>query len=323
MLAEAYIYFGVAFAGLVSFLSPCVLPLVPPYLGYLGGTTISQASVEDGIDDAVWRRVVFGSICFVLGFTTVFVGLGAGASLFGQVLKSYQHELSIIAGFVIVLFGLHFLGVLRIPLLYSEARYQANVQGASLVGSYVIGLAFAFGWTPCIGPILAAVLTLAASEASLGRGVQLLFVYSLGLGIPFVMAAIAIRPFLSFMQRFKRHMGMIEKIMGLLLLVTGLLFAGGALIWLLDGILAVAPFLDGVRGWLGFALLVAGAWIILSSLQTNARVAGVVLVVLAMTLIGGSMTWIGQFMIETFPTLARIEEIMTPESHKSDIMNRN
>ena len=231
MLAEAYIYFGVAFAGLVSFLSPCVLPLVPPYLGYLGGTTISQASVDEGIDDQVWRRVVMGSVFFVLGFTTVFVGLGAGASVFGQLLKNYQHELSMIAGAVIILFGLHFIGLLRISFLYSEARYQANVQGASLIGAYVIGLAFAFGWTPCIGPILASVLTLAASEASLGRGVQLLFVYSLGLGIPFILAAVAIRPFLSFMQRFKRHLGTMEKVMGLLLIITGVMFLTGTMTW--------------------------------------------------------------------------------------------
>ncbi|MGI9408823.1 MAG: cytochrome c biogenesis CcdA family protein [Hyphomicrobiaceae bacterium] len=263
MLAEAYIYFGVAFAGLVSFLSPCVLPLVPPYLGYLGGTTISQASVDEGIDDQVWRRVVMGSVFFVLGFTTVFVGLGAGASMFGQLLKNYQHELSMFAGAVIILFGLHFIGLFRISFLYGEARYQANVQGASLIGAYVIGLAFAFGWTPCIGPILASVLTLAASEASLGRGVQLLFVYSLGLGIPFILAAVAIRPFLSFMQRFKRHLGTMEKVMGLLLIITGVMF------------------------------------------------------------LTGTMTWVGQFMIETFPTLARIEELLTPESLQSDIMKRN
>ena len=322
MLAEAYIYFGVALAGLVSFLSPCVLPLVPPYLGYLGGTTISQTSVDDGIDNAVWRRVVLGSVFFVLGFTTVFVGLGAGASMFGQILHSYQQQLSIAAGLVIVLFGLHFIGVFRIPLLYSEARYQTNVQGASFAGSYIIGLAFAFGWTPCIGPILAAVLTLAASEASLGRGVQLLFVYSLGLGIPFVLAAVAIRPFMRFMQRFKRHLGTMETVMGVMLLVTGLLFAGAALEWARDGLTSVAPFLEDIRSWLGLALLLAGLWLVLSNSVTNAKAAGVVVIVLAMTLIGGSMTWIGQFMIETFPELARIEEMAAPKDLSADIMKR-
>jgi len=221
MLAELHIYLGVALAGLVSFLSPCVLPLVPPYLGYLGGTTISQASLAEGIDARVWRRVVLGSIFFVLGFTTVFVALGAGASVFGQLIQIYKAELSIAAGLVIILFGLHFLGLLKISLLYREARYHADMDGVSLAGAYVIGLAFAFGWTPCIGPILATVLAVAANEASLGRGVGLLFTYSLGLGVPFVLAAVAIRPFMTFMQRFKRHLGAVERVMGLLLVLTG------------------------------------------------------------------------------------------------------
>lgn len=242
MLAEFHIYFGVALAGLVSFLSPCVLPLVPPYLGYLGGTTINQASVAEGIDRRVWGRVVLGSIFFVLGFTTVFVGLGAGASMFGQFIQTYKAELSMVAGVVIILFGLHFLGVVKVPLLYSEARYHADMEGASLAGAYVIGLAFAFGWTPCIGPILATVLAVAANEASLGRGVSLLLAYSLGLGVPFVLAAVAIRPFLAFFQRFKRHLGHVEKVMGVLLILTGIAilnvfpwFSMNALgLWMLD-----------------------------------------------------------------------------------------
>ncbi len=225
MFAEAHLYFGVALAGLVSFLSPCVLPLVPPYLGYLGGTTIDQMTSEDGLEDHVWRRVVIASLFFVLGFTTVFVGLGASASVVGQLIQTYKAELAMVAGVVIILFGLHFLGVLPIPLLYTDTRYHhADMSGASYAGAYVIGLAFAFGWTPCIGPILATVLALAANEASLGAGVRLLAVYSLGLGVPFVLAAVAIRPFLSFMQRFRRHLGTMEKVMGVLLVITGLLF---------------------------------------------------------------------------------------------------
>ena len=124
MLADLQIYFGVALAGLVSFLSPCVLPLVPPYLGYLGGTTIEEFTAEGGVPTHVWRRVVIASVLFVLGFTTVFVGLGAGASLFGQLIQTYKRELEIVAGLVIILFGLHFLGIFRIGLLYKEARYH-------------------------------------------------------------------------------------------------------------------------------------------------------------------------------------------------------
>ena len=220
MFAELQVYVGVWLAGLASFLSPCVLPLVPPYLGYLGGTTIEEFTAEGGVPRHVWRRVVLASLLFVLGFTTVFVALGAGASYFGQLIQSYKRELEIAAGLVIIVFGLHFLGVFRIALLYREARYHGTHRhGVSYLGAYVIGLAFAFGWTPCIGPVLATVLALAASEASLAAGVKLLFVYSLGLGIPFILAAVAVQPFLVFMQRFRRHLGKMEMVMGAILVL--------------------------------------------------------------------------------------------------------
>ncbi len=244
MLPEISLYLGVALAGLVSFLSPCVLPLVPPYLGYLGGMTLEEMTDENGIDGAAWRRVVLGAVCFVLGFSTAFIGLGAGASAFGQLIQTYKAELAMFAGAVIALFGLHFLGILRIPLLYRHARYHADMHGASYLGSYLIGLAFAFGWTPCIGPILSTVLTLAMSERSLGTGVSLLLVYSLGLGIPFVLAAVAIRPFLGFLKRFRRHLGMVEKVMGLVLVVTGIMFISGGVNWLGQWLIENVPILS-------------------------------------------------------------------------------
>ena len=248
MLADLQIYFGVALAGLVSFLSPCVLPLVPPYLGYLGGTTIDELAAEGGVPRHVWRRVILASILFVLGFTTVFVGLGAGASLFGQLIQTYKRELEIVAGLIIILFGLHFLGIFRIGLLYKEARYHGtHHHGVSYVGSYVIGLAFAFGWTPCIGPILATVLALAANEGSLATGVKLLFVYSLGLGIPFILAAVAIGPFLGFMQKFRRHLDKVEKAMGVLLIITGLLFFTGSINWFGSWLLDSFPALSRIE----------------------------------------------------------------------------
>jgi cytochrome c-type biogenesis protein len=243
MLADLNIYLGVALAGLVSFLSPCVLPLVPPYLGYLGGTTIDQLNASGGIEDRVRRRVVAASVFFVLGFTTVFVGLGAGASMFGQLIQTWRAELAMVAGVVIILFGLHFLGLLRIPLLYSEARYHGEISGASFAGAYLLGLAFAFGWTPCIGPILATVLALAAQEASLTAGVKLLLAYSLGLGIPFVLAAVAIGPFMGFLNRFRRHLGVVEKVMGALLVVTGILFLTGSMNWLGQWLIDNVPIL--------------------------------------------------------------------------------
>ncbi|MFZ1105451.1 MAG: cytochrome c biogenesis protein CcdA [Hyphomicrobiaceae bacterium] len=248
MLTQLYIHFFVALAGLVSFLSPCVLPLVPPYLTYLGGTTMEQLTSEERIDARLWRRVVLAAVFFVLGFTTVFVAFGASASVLGQWIQAYKTELAWVAGLVIILFGLHFLGVLRVPLLYREARLHADNQGASLAGAYVMGLAFAFGWTPCIGPVLATVLTLAANEASLGAGVRLLLVYSLGLGIPFVLAAVAIGPFLGFMKRFRRHLGRVEQAMGVLLIVAGVLVLTGWLnvfgTWLLDTVPALGSIED-------------------------------------------------------------------------------
>ena len=247
MLTQVYIHVGVAIAGLVSFLSPCVLPLVPPYLSYLGGTTLDQINSQKEIDKQLWRRVVIASVFFVLGFTTVFVGFGAGASAFGQWIQSYKSELSIIAGLVIIGFGLHFLGVLRVPLLHREARIHSGNREASFAGAYVMGLAFAFGWTPCIGPVLATVLALAANEASLGAGVRLLFVYSLGLGIPFVLAAVAIGPFLGFLQRFRRHLGRVEMVMGLLLIATGILILTGGLNWFGTWMIENVPVLGRIE----------------------------------------------------------------------------
>ena len=224
-----------AFAGLVSFLSPCVLPLVPPYLSFMAGTAIEDFAA--GGERRVRRDVPLVALLFVLGFSTVFVLLGATASVFGQVLRAYIDILSIAAGIVIIAMGLHFLGVFRIALLFREKRLQVE-KPAGPLGAYVMGVAFAFGWTPCIGPVLAAILAVAGSEDSVGRGASLLAVYSLGLGIPFILAAFAMEHAVSFIRRFRAHLGKVEKAMGLLLVLTGIAFLTGSMnimsFWLIE-----------------------------------------------------------------------------------------
>lgn len=224
------------FAGLLSFLSPCVLPLVPPYLVYLAGASLERLADGEGQGRAR-RETVFAALLFVLGFSTVFVALGASASVFGAVIRAYSAELAIVAGIAIIVMGLHFLGVFRIALLLREKRMEM-AKPVGLWGAYVMGLAFAFGWTPCIGPILAAILAVAASEQTVAKGAGLLAVYSLGLGIPFLLAAFAIGPFAAFLTRFRRHLGHMERVMGGLLVLTGVAFLTGfvsqASFWLLD-----------------------------------------------------------------------------------------
>jgi cytochrome c-type biogenesis protein len=223
-------------AGTLSFLSPCVLPLVPPYLVYLAGTSLER--LEDAEPAVSLRRdTVIAAGLFVLGFSTVFILLGASASVLGGLVRAYSHELAIIAGIAIILMGVHFLGLTRISWLMREKR-PAMPKPMGLWGAYAMGLAFAFGWTPCIGPILAAILAVAASEATLTKGAGLLAVYSLGLGIPFILAALAIEPFAALLVRFRRHVAAVEKAMGGLLVLTGIAFLTGSITqvsyWLLE-----------------------------------------------------------------------------------------
>ncbi len=224
-----------AAAGLLSFLSPCVLPLVPPYLTFIAGTTIEDVAYER-VRQAR-RDVVLAAVLFILGFSTVFVALGATASVFGEALRAHIAALSLVAGIAIILMGLHFLGVFRLGFLYREKRVEVE-KPLGLWGAYVMGLAFAFGWTPCIGPILAAILAIAASEETAWRGAGLLAVYSLGLGVPFLIAAIALEVFMGFLKRFRAHFRAVERVVGVLLIATGIGFLTGAMqnfsFWLLQ-----------------------------------------------------------------------------------------
>jgi cytochrome c-type biogenesis protein len=223
-------------AGLVSFLSPCVLPLVPPYLIYLTGATIERVD-QDGATAASKRAVMAAALLFVLGFSTVFIGLGASASFIGGLIRAWSAELSILAGVVIIIMGLHFLGITRIGLLMREGRLTAP-KPVGLWGAYVMGLAFAFGWTPCIGPILAAILSIAAAESTVTRGAGLLAVYSAGLGIPFLLAAFLVEQFSSLFARMKRQLHNVERAMGVLMVITGIAFLTGSVstvsVWLLE-----------------------------------------------------------------------------------------
>jgi len=234
---------GAFFAGLLSFVSPCVLPLVPPYLGFLAGVSLDELTGE-GTERADPRRVFFASLAFVLGFSTVFIALGASASYIGQFVTQHIQVLGYVAGAVIIVMGLHFLGLFRIGFLYREARVHVDRRPAGLIGAYVIGLAFAFGWTPCVGPILAAILFVAGSEDSVVQGAVLLGSYALGIGVPFLIAGLFAGPFMRFMARFRRHMVTVERAMGVLLIITGVAFMTGQMaalsFWLLETFPALA-----------------------------------------------------------------------------------
>jgi cytochrome c-type biogenesis protein len=223
-------------AGTLSFLSPCVLPLVPPYLVYLAGASLERLADAEPVP-AVKRDTIVAALLFVAGFSTVFVALGAGASVIGALLRAYSNVLATVAGIAIIVMGLHFLGLTRIDLLMREKRAEM-ARPVGLWGAYAMGLAFAFGWTPCIGPILAAILAVAASEATIAKGAGLLAVYSVGLGIPFVIAAFAVEPFAAFLVRFRAHLAAVERVMGGLLVLTGIAFLTGfisqASYWLLE-----------------------------------------------------------------------------------------
>jgi cytochrome c-type biogenesis protein len=213
-----------AAAGVLSFLSPCVLPIVPPYLAYMGGISVTEMQADESRSR---RRVLGAAAFFVLGLSTVFLFLGFTASAFGRFFLSNQDWFVTIAGIVIMIFGAHFIGVFRIGFMDREMRIDAGDRGGSLFGAYVLGLAFAFGWTPCIGPILGAILSIAASEADVARGTTLLAAYALGLGIPFILVAAFFPRMTGVMSWMKRHMERIERTMGLLLWTVGLLMLTG------------------------------------------------------------------------------------------------
>ncbi|MDH3263071.1 MAG: cytochrome c biogenesis protein CcdA [Paracoccaceae bacterium] len=233
---------GAALAGILSFLSPCILPMVPFYLCYMAGISMAELRGDQTIAPGAQRRLVTQAAVFALGVTSIFVLMGMGATALGQAFAQWRNQLSYVAAGVLFLFGLHFLGVLRIPFLYREARIESSAAPSTLLGAYVMGLAFGFGWTPCVGPALAAILMVASGMGEIWRGGLLLLVYGLAMTAPFVIAAFFARPFLAWIQRNRRYLGHVEKAMGAMLIVFAVLIATNTLTYIADWMIRNVPW---------------------------------------------------------------------------------
>jgi cytochrome c-type biogenesis protein len=216
-------YFAALVAGILSFVSPCVLPLVPGYLSFISGMSLEGAHTGAALPEGTTRRVFLASVAFVLGFSTVFVALGASASSIGLLIHDKLWILTKIAGVAVILFGLHTMGLLKINALYRQAQIDVKRKPAGPFGAFVVGLAFAFGWTPCLGPILGSILALASQEDTVARGATLLAVYSLGLGVPFLATSLAVDRFFGAFKRIRRYYRLIEVVAGLLMVAIGVL----------------------------------------------------------------------------------------------------
>jgi len=232
-------YLTAATAGILSFLSPCILPIVPFYLSYMAGLSMQELTEENQIARGAKLRLILSSVFFAAGVITIFVLLGMGATAAGQALGQYKEPLSYVAAAILTVFGLHFLGVVKVPFLYREAKIDSSsIKPASYVGSYLIGLAFGFGWTPCVGPALAAVLYFASQQESILTGASLLFVYGAGMTFPFIIVSFFSGPFLGWVKRHRALMGYVEKVMGGFLILFALLIVTGQISaisqWMID-----------------------------------------------------------------------------------------
>ena len=237
---------GAALAGLLSFFTPCILPMVPFYLCYMAGISMSELQGNGAIAPGAQRRLVASAIFFALGVTTIFVLLGMGATALGQAFAQWKQPLSYVAAAVLALFGLHFLGILRIPILYREARIESTAEPTTVVGAYVMGLAFGFGWTPCVGPALASILMVASGMGELWRGALLLMVYGLAMTAPFIVAALFARLFLRWMHRNRKYLPYVEKVMGGMLLLFALLIATNTVNRIADLMIRYVPGMSGL-----------------------------------------------------------------------------
>ena len=239
-------YFGAALAGLLSFFTPCVLPMVPFYLCYMAGLSMNELRSDTEISAGVQKRLIISAIFFALGVTTIFVLLGMGATAIGQAFGMWRDTLRYVAAGILLLFGLHFLGVVRVPLLYREAKIESSAAPTTILGAYLMGLAFGFGWTPCVGPALAAILMVASGMGEVWRGGLLLLVYGLAMTMPFVIAALFARPFLGWLQRNRRYLGYVERAMGLMLIVFAVLIATNSVNYIAQWMIEVMPAFGNV-----------------------------------------------------------------------------
>ncbi len=232
---------GAAFAGLLSFFTPCILPMVPFYLSYMAGISMSELRGDGEIAPGAQRRLVISAIMFALGVSTIFVLLGMGATAVGQAFGQWLEPLSYVAAAVLFIFGLHFLGVWKIGFLYREAKIESTAEPTTVIGAYIMGLAFGFGWTPCVGPALASILMIASGMGDIWRGGLLLLVYGLGMTAPFVVAALFARPFLAWMGRNRKYLGHVEKVMGVMLILFAILIATGSVNLIADAMIRWFP----------------------------------------------------------------------------------
>lgn len=234
-------YAGAALAGLLSFFTPCILPMVPFYLCYMAGISMSELRDDGAIAPGAQKRLVVSAVMFALGVTTIFVLLGMGATALGSAFAQWKQPLSYVAAAILLVFGLHFLGVIRIGLLYREAKIESTAEPTTILGAYIMGLAFGFGWTPCVGPALASILMVASGMGDLWQGGSLLLVYGLAMTAPFIVAALFAKPFLSWMQRNRKYLGYVEKVMGVMLIVFAILIATNAVNYIANAMINWFP----------------------------------------------------------------------------------
>jgi len=242
--------FGALVAGLLSFFTPCILPMVPFYLSYMGGLSMAELRGDgegDGeIAPGAQRRLLVSAVFFALGVTTIFMLLGMGATALGRAFGDYLEPASYVAAAILVVFGLHFLGVIRVPLLYREARMESSAKASTVLGAYLMGLAFGFGWTPCVGPALASILMIASGMGDIWRGALLLFVYGAGMTAPFIVAAFFARPFLAWVQKHRAAFAWVEKGMGVMLIAFAILIVTGGVNLIADAMIRWFPVFTSV-----------------------------------------------------------------------------